>query len=216
MMKKLLVLVLVLGISSVASAVGTVDLVISSVYPASETPPPAGGGGIDPVKEITIAPSEWVNLDIIYHPDPTAGNPPLNQLSVTITLEGLATLDTSLYTEPAGVWCSMFSTGITEVVPGSVHTAEFTAGFTGTGLDDGIALDHILVHCDSDMPLGNQVTVTITDYVVGSVGCQEGVPGSGNYTIPEVIGSVTITQIPEPMTLALLGLGGLFFVRRRK
>ena len=58
-MKKLLVLVLVLGISSVASAVGTIDLVISSYGPDLPTQP------IDPVKDITIAPSEWVNLDII-------------------------------------------------------------------------------------------------------------------------------------------------------
>ena len=61
------------------------------------------------------------------------------------------------------------------------------------------------------------MTVTLTDYVVGSVGCQEGVPGTGPYTIPDVIGSVEIRQpIPEPMTLALVGLGGLFFFRRRK
>ena len=213
-MKKLLVLVLVLGISSVASAVGTIDLVISSYGPDLPTQP------IDPVKDITIAPSEWVNLDIIYYQDPQVPNPPLNQLSVTLTLEGMATLDLGDLTEPPGVWCTMFSTGVTEVNPGKVYTLEYTAGFTGTGLfpdpvTGGIAIDHILVHCD-DMP--DVVTVSIADYVNpgASVGSQEGVPASGNYTIPEVIGSVTITQIPEPMTLALLGLGGLFFVRRRK
>lgn len=212
MMKKLLVLVLVLGISSVASAVGTVDLVITS-----------WGPGPDPVTEpipathdITIGPSEWVNLDIIYTPDPTAPNPPLNQLSVTIALTGLGTLDLSDPTLPPDAWDSMFSTGITEVEAGKVYTAEYTMGFFGIGVQQGIALDHILVHCDSDQPPGNVVTVSITDYIVGSVGTQEGPPPGGPYSIPDVVGRVTITQIPEPMTLALLGLGGLFFVRRRK
>ena len=31
-----------------------------------------------------------------------------------------------------------------------------------------------------------------------------------------VLDTITITQIPEPMTIALLGLGSLFLLRRRK
>ena len=84
MMKKLLVLMLVLGITSVASA-GWVDVIISSVGPQ-------GGGpestvGIDPTDEITIKLSQWINLDIIYYEPP----PPqmyLYSLSVDVYMTG--------------------------------------------------------------------------------------------------------------------------------
>ena len=71
MMKKVLVLMLVLGISSMASA-GTVDLVISSL----------NGDAIDPVSEITIGESDWVNLDIVYSDD--GDGLTLIQLSTTV------------------------------------------------------------------------------------------------------------------------------------
>jgi len=80
-----------------------------------------------------------------------------------------------------------------------------------------IAIDHILVHCDSIDPLGNIVTLAITaDVLYGGIGSAEfdpfGMIGMGLSYGP----GVTITQIPEPMTIALLGFGGLFLLRRRK
>lgn len=42
--------------------------------------------------------------------------------------------------------------------------------------------------------------------------------GSGDLTMmpPIIEGTLTIHQIPEPMTIALFGFGGLFLLRRRK
>ena len=58
-MKKLLVLLLVLGITSMASA-GWVDLLIVSV---NDEPIQPG------ITEITIGPSDWIDFDIVYYQD---------------------------------------------------------------------------------------------------------------------------------------------------
>jgi hypothetical protein len=55
------------------------------------------------------------------------------------------------------------------------------------------------------------------DPVIVTLNADTGYGGSmdQNYQVPQIGGSVTIYQTPEPMTVALLGLGGLF-LRRRK
>jgi hypothetical protein len=197
MMKKLLVLMLVLGLAGVAQAVGSLDLVISSRGPGPDSTEP-----IDPVHEITIMESEWINMDIIYIP----GTPVLFQCSVTITASGPGTLDISSLTFPEGAWDFNYE-DIRVVTEGKVYNIQESFGQTGTGVADGIAIDHILLHCDS--PEGD-VIVTIVDWVPAGA-------GSLDYGGPvDVIGTVIVHQVPEPMTVALLGLGGLFLLRRRK
>jgi len=204
MMKKLLVLLLVLGITSVANA-GIIDIVIVSL----------NGQPIPAVKEITINESDWVNLDIIYSTD--IEGQWLSQCFVDVTLTGLATMYVDDLTFPAGVWDMdpVWTPGITEVVAGKQYLLQYSAGMAGTGVlyPGGIAIDHILVHCD-DWP--DEVIITLADAPIVGTGSMEmdpfGVIGMGlSYG-----SGVTITQIPEPMTIALLGLGGLFLLRRRK
>ena len=210
-MKKLLVLALVLGISSVATA-GTIDLQISSWGPASEMPDTTPL--MDPVSEITLLPSEWINMDIIYTADVPWG---LASLALDIIVTGNASLDVSDLTEPPGAWDSGMH-WITINSPQSV-TIDFgmSAGVLGTGMPE-IALDHILLHCDDyDDPEGPPTTVTL----VANYGTNMQVTAEMNWDTAasqEVIygPGVTVHQIPEPMTLALLGLGGLFLVRRKK
>jgi hypothetical protein len=200
MMKKVFVLLLVLAMTSLASA-SMLDLVITSWGPGPDpvTQP------IDPTKNIVLHPSEWINMDIFYVPE-APGVPPLQQLSVEISVNGPGTLDLSDLTEPDGAWDAMFSEGVTEIDPGKVYTLRYNLGFFGQGVADGIAIDHILFHCDG---IGD-VTITIRDYVKAGAGSQD---AGGNIT--DFGAPVVIDQVPEPMTVALLGLGGLL-LRRRK
>jgi len=61
----------------------------------------------------------------------------------------------------------------------------------------GLLVDNIKFHCDGYDPLAPDVTLTLMD-----------IDGA-------VLDTQVIHQIPEPITIALLGLGGLF-LRRRK
>jgi hypothetical protein len=162
MMKKLLVLMLVLGFAGVAQAAGSLDLVISSWGPGPDSTEPLPGG---PVKEITIGESEWINMDIIYIP----GTPVLFQASVTITADGPGTLDISDLTFPEGAWDFTYE-DIRVVEEGKVYNIQESFGQTGAGVADGIAIDHILLHCDS---MEGDVIVTIIDWVPAGLGSSD-------------------------------------------
>jgi hypothetical protein len=55
---------------------------------------------------------------------------------------------------------------------------------------------------------GSQYSVTITGYATGTFGLASDSYGTND--------TLEVTVLPEPMTVALLGLGGLFLLRRRK
>ena len=163
---------------------------------------------ITPTKEITIAPSEWIDLDIFYT---APAGWTLASISVDIVATGPGTLNLDTLTDPTGAWDASFSV-VTEVVAGKHYQVEraMLNGVAGTGAPV-IALDHILLHCD-DIGL---VVITMTDNVnLPPQGTVEFDPGF-NPSTPNFGGPVNVTQIPEPMTIVLLGLGGLF-LRRRK
>lgn len=199
-MKKLMVLLMVFGITSMAGA-GVIDVQISSL----------NNEPIDPVDYIEIVESDWVNLDIYYIPD---GSEYIGQISCELTTAGIGTMDMTDLTFPEGAWDmdETWSPGITEVTAGKVYTLTYSEGMTGSG-SAGILVDHILVHCDG---FPGDITVSITaDVLYGGIGTMDNnwrTIGSGLEYGP----GVTIHNIPEPMTIALLGLGGLFLIRRRK
>jgi len=212
MMKKLLVLMLVFGIASVANA-GIIDIVIVSWGPG----PDPVTGPIDPTKEITLYPSEWVNIDIIYSTDIETQR--LSQCFLEVTLTGLATMYVDDLTFPEDTWDPdpTFTPGITEVVAGKQYLLQYSEGMLlpsgGVLYPGGIAIDHILVHCDGQP---GEVIITIADAAVGGVGSMESNPPGMVGMGLTLGGPITIIQIPEPMTVALLGLGGLFLLRRRR
>ena len=70
-------------------------------------------------------------------------------------------------------------------------------GDSGGGTLDGLQIDEILFHCEG-----------IDDATVRLITS----PDFATFTVADTL---VIGQIPEPMTMALLGLGGLF-LRRRK
>ncbi|MHC4110789.1 MAG: PEP-CTERM sorting domain-containing protein [Planctomycetota bacterium] len=51
---------------------------------------------------------------------------------------------------------------------------------------------------------------------INLIGVSEGTTTVNIYDVSTLLDSSTITVLPEPMTIALLGLGGLFLLRRRK
>ena len=197
-MKKLLIFMLVFVMASVANA-GMVDLVIVSL----------DGNPISPTKEITIlADSQTIDLDIIY--DGT--NPNLGNLQVNIVAAGQGTLDMTALTNTGGpAWDPAWNYGVIENVPGKDYSLGYTMGMTGAGVASGIAIDHILLHCDD---IG-QVILTMTDWFYMNQGSEDGY-WTGITPLTGFGQPVIVNQIPEPMTIALLGLGSLFLLRRRK
>ena len=169
-MKKLLILMLVLGLASTASAALSLD---PSGYPGAVWP---GAFDVDVVSTDTSMYTWFVALT-----DNRYGSIP----NVTVTSgagdDGSATPlgDLAGFFDVWQIEALDMSDPFDSVQPGAQFTVNLN--FTGTGGDDSLQL----------VLLNPAVTVmdSITLYGIG---------------------------IPEPMTIALLGLGGLFLLRRRK
>lgn len=190
-MKKLLVLMLVLGMASAASAALQISV----------------GGVMNPEDStIYLEPSQTIELDIWSDVPLGSGDPGENAYwvlvaptSCAVITGGMPVIEESWfsydgpYDDAAGVM-----TGVPE---GENGVWASLATFGGPFPADTPLFDGIIFHCETD----NGPTV-VTLWNAGGGGVIEGEPWD----------TVTIHQIPEPMTVALLGLGGLFMLRRRK
>lgn len=188
-MRKVLVFVL-LGFTSIAMAgpVNTGKLIQLSVdgQPAPDV--------------IELYESDWITLDILVaNGHYTAGI----DLDLEIIGPGHIMLDPAYVSVPEDIIVGDFESW-SKLVEGVTDTGIAAIVGVSFGEVEGTIVDHILFHCDG---LG-EVTVQLTLHGDTEV--------DGNLITPEDLGGITIIQIPEPMTLSLLGLGGLFLVRRKR
>ena len=228
-MKKLLVLMLVLGLATAASAT-VIDVVPVDIGQSGGRT----GGVDDPLEE-----SDVIGLKIVLNSNPYPGTSYpsydgyiLSSMDLDLHISGPGSLDAGTYGKQGPNWQA--NPGLS---PFGVVDAD---GDISNGLDQisGVALTPVgpdlagavpegvdlmwdlLLHCDGIGDVVIDLTLNgLTEYAVWSNGT-----GTGPSEIPQSVweaatendlGDLVIHQIPEPMTVALLGLGGLF-LRRRK
>jgi hypothetical protein len=185
MMKKLLVLMMVLGMASLANA----GLILTI-------------GGEPAPDEITLKPSDWIEIDIDVTADHTCF-----AYDVALQLSNAqAKLD--LQMGPIGFPTEFFFAGAIIGDPTAqsvrVSASQFMSGTDVAG--PAVLVNNVLLHCEEDTDV---VLALVVKDGVGTV-----VDGQ-QLTTGDILDSILIHQIPEPMTMVLLGLGGLF-LRRRK
>ena len=170
-MKKLMILVLVLGLASAANAAFTISapssMTVGEIAWVDIVNDGAGPvGGLNLYLCITTASNaHWVGGNNLYIPPALVGSPGNSYI-------GLMDVDGDTIADD--VWNSNLSAAVV-LNPGAGVQSDFE------------------IQCDAPA----SATIVLMDASL------------------TVYDTATITQIPEPMTIALLGLGGLF-LRRRK
>jgi hypothetical protein len=208
-MKKVLVLMLVLGMVSLANAT-VVDVVKNGVGSQGHA-----GTSTDP---LTVGETIGIKLVLNYHP---AGSPSydgyrLSSMNLDLHVSGPANFS-AIVTTDGTIKSAYRNTGLSpwfNTVPSAVGITQLMAtaltpisGATGKPTD---LVWGMTIACTGN----GMVTVDLTLY-----GLSEYKPyGDSPAWVAMVegdLGDLIIHQVPEPMTIALLGLGGLLLRRRR-
>jgi hypothetical protein len=187
-MRKLVILMLVFGIASAANAALHISV----------------GGNTNPKSsDIWLTVSQEITIDVWSDAIMKAGDDLAGYAIVSNTQLGAMTAGaiTTKYAPLSGfvLYQDAVSSGFPGLAAGD-NGPWGTMLFTGEvpQVDAGdVIIDGIILHCKGP---GD---VTIKLY-------------STDWGTAQLLDSVIIHQVPEPMTVALLGLGGLFLLRRRK
>ena len=182
-MKKLLVLLMVLGMTSFAGA----DL----IFTINGEPQP---------DTIYLQPSETVELDLELAQGETVQ---CYQVTYELSNEQAEFLTSG----------TVFPWG--SLAPGKINAQDGTAPVSwveiaADNLFSGspgplVLMQGLILHCTDPTPVVMTVTVSERTIIDGQ-----------EIPIGTVLHTLEIIQVPEPMTIALLGLGGLLLRRRRK
>jgi hypothetical protein len=188
MMKKLLVLMLVFGMTSMASAV--LQISVHNYPPGGETWDPLN----PPESEIWIGTGQYLQLDVWTTTTIDSGVGEGYFLLGVLPAEGTLSGGVSKWPNESGVnyYSGLGDNYLPGGEKGDLLTIATFSPITGT------VFDEILFYC-----------VGAGDAVVHLY--------ETDWTTPTLLDTVIIHQVvPEPMTIALLGLGGLFLRRRKK
>jgi hypothetical protein len=198
-MKKILTLILVLGMASMASA--ALQISVHNNPPGGETWDPMNPAPTD----ITIAPSDFLLLDIWTNADVVAGEGTPNEgdwvlycMDTCGTISGGSIMYSSADWDLV-VYGDAVGNGVPEMV-GTNGVAGGHFGWAGAIPAGTVIYDEILFHCNDPGDCVIILQAVTSSWVA----------------LGEIMDQVTIHQIPEPMTMAILGLGGLALIRRRK
>jgi hypothetical protein len=212
-MKRLMSILLILALVNAANA-GIVDLQISSI----------DGQPITPTREITIAPSQVIGVDVVYTPEAPGWSIFSIDKEMVITPQGSMTANLGvpvstpdnpgLITWKPG-WQPDLSmiTIISNPQQGQVEDPLIDILVNDIGsVKPGIVLDHFLLHCEEPRDvvvklIENPYTMAGGSFELNTEYALLGELGEG----PGII----IHQTPEPATLLLLGLGAVLLRKRR-
>jgi hypothetical protein len=185
-MKKMLILMLVLGVVSVASAaVMTLQISVNGVQNPTDS-------------QIFVLPSQSAELDV-WTPNGYDGVDTYFGLVLSDATAGNGTIVGGTCHIPPAPDLSSMVFDMSEFFPGDGGVFGFIGSSTGVATAAGIYFDQILFHCES--------TADAVIQLWSNTGA-EGAP----FILED---TVIIHQIPEPATIALLSLGGLL-LRKRK
>jgi len=219
MMKKVLALMLVLGMTSVASA-GVIDVVLDGI----------GSMGHAGTSSSPLVPGESIGIKIVLRNNPYPGFPSydgylLSGMDVDLEISGPA--DLAVVTNAKGNPVlgkhpdfALFETPSTLIVDNAIEYIAAGAPMAGIPANFGEDEDmiwNLYIVCTGGGPVVIDLTLHGTTQYAVDYDYVNGGPYSGTWLSATEgdLGDLIIHQIPEPMTIALLGLGGLFLRRRR-
>ena len=205
MMKKLTVLIMVLGLASLANA-AALDLSVN------------GDLG---VTEITIAPSGYLTLDVWADAGLIGGD-----FIITVTGNGSMTYGNIAFATQYNNDLWIADPGFWYPNPANWDAAwNYTDGYTATPTEIVIGGGNIL-NATPEGQYGGNILVDLIDFHCDAVGdveielwalwinTDQGViDGTTDLVLMD---SVTVHQVPEPATMLLLGLGGVLLRKKKK
>jgi len=196
-MKKIIVLILMLWTAAGANA-GVIDMRITSI----------NGVAISPVSEIRPRPSDVIGLSIVW--EGITGRYMFGLSSIFQYRDNAPiSWDFVHITRNPAFDLTLQRTDLLNGHPWIVEAASFY-GVPGVTGQAQTLVSNILVHMDGQ----DIIKIKLLDYAGGG-GSME-VDADFNMFVPTYGAGVIINQVPEPMTLMLLGLGSLFLARRKK
>ena len=229
-MKKLLILMLVFGLASLANAT-VIDVVTDGL----------GDMGHAGTAEDRLEESETIAIQIVLNWNPYPGTTypsydgyVLDTLAVDLHVSGpgtlsavMATSKTGDYYVPLGHHVDLGTYGQSDPLIVGNSIALISGGSMGYIMgDDGVGgpavpptalIWNLWIHCDGPGDIVVDLTVAgTTRYWDYSNAANDGPFGTSNIAVEADLGDLTIYQVPEPATIALLGLGSLFLMRRRR